>query len=221
MPSTFVTMEALIAVTEEYVREYMSHFDASHDYQHVFRVLHLAKHLEEKERTLHPDVSFDPDVVTLACLLHDVGDKKYSEDGDDSATKAKKFLTSHGADAELAHRVQEISNHVSYSAEVKDPAQLQKALHDYPELALVQDADRLDALGAVGIGRCFTFGGAKRRGERMDVAIDHFNEKLEKLEGMMKTETGKKMAAVRTQRVKMFKGWWEDEVKGINHIRVD
>ena len=211
-------MEALIAATEVFVREYMSQYDSSHDYQHILRVLHLSRDIAEKEHVIHPDVSYDTNVVTLASLLHDVGDKKYSKNGDDSAIMADNFLTLHGADKELARTVQQIVNHVSYSAEVKDPAKVQKALLDYPELAPVQDADRLDALGAVGIGRCFTFGGAKRREDGMNGAIEHFGEKLERLEGMMKTETGKQLAAVRTQRVKMFRGWWQEEISGIDSL---
>ncbi len=214
-------MEALIAATESFVREYMSQYDSSHDYQHILRVLHLSKYIEAKERTLRPDVHYDTHVITLASLLHDVGDKKYSKEGDDAATMVERFLTSHGADEELARAVQQIATNVSYSAEIKDPAEVQKALRDYPELAVVQDADRLDALGAVGIGRCFTFDGAKRREEGMNGAIDHFGEKLERLEDMMKTDTGRKLAAVRTQRLKTFKGWWEDEVKGLDHMSSD
>lgn len=75
----------------------------------------------------------------------------------------------------------------------------------------MQDADRLDALGAVGIGRAFTFGGA--RGNRgMRGTVDHFQEKLERLEGMMKTDEGRRMARERTRRVKLFRDWWEEEV---------
>lgn len=211
-------MEALIAATESFVREYMIQYDSSHDYQHILRVLHLSKYIEVEERTLRPDVHYDTHVITLASLLHDVGDKKYFKDSDDAATMVEKFLTSHGAEEELARTVQQIATHVSYSAEIKDPAKVQQALRDHPELAVVQDADRLDALGAVGIGRCFTFGAAKRREEGMDGAINHFSEKLERLEDMMKTETGRKLAAVRTQRLKTFKGWWEDEVQGFDHM---
>lgn len=91
----------------------------------------------------------------------------------------------------------------------------------YPELGIVQDADRLDAIGAVGIGRCFTFLGAKGKGKgkgkgdgeewELENAIRHFGEKLERLEGMMKTESGREMARVRTERLRVFKGWWEEE----------
>ncbi len=80
----------------------------------------------------------------------------------------------------------------------------------------MQDADRLDALGAVGIGRAFTFGAARGgggggKGQGMQGAVDHFGEKLERLEGMMKTEEGQRMARERTRRVEVFRGWWEEE----------
>lgn len=211
-------MEKLIAATKIFVQDYMSQFDPSHDYQHIIRVLDLAKYIEAKERTLHPNVSYDTDVVTLASLLHDIGDKKYLKDGEDSGTMVERFLTQQGADIELARRVQFIVTHISYSTEIKDPAKVQWALHEQPELALVQDADRLDAIGAIGIGRCFTFTGAKRQEDGMSGAIDHFAEKLERLEGMMKTRTGKDLAAVRTQRLKMFRSWWEDEVTITGHV---
>jgi HD superfamily phosphodiesterase len=95
----------------------------------------------------------------------------------------------------------------------------------YVELAVVQDADRLDALGAVGIGRCFTFLGAQGKkylgpGEPWDMnnAIAHFQEKLVRLEGMMKTQTGREMARVRTQRLVEFRKWWEEEMEEATHI---
>ena len=100
---------------------------------------------------------------------------------------------------------------VSYSAEIKNPSLTKQTLEAHPELAIVQDADRLDAIGAVGIGRTFTYGGAKGSRE-MDDTIDHFTEKLEKLEEMMKTEEGRRMAVARTKRLRMFRGWWEEEV---------
>ncbi|KZF20746.1 hypothetical protein L228DRAFT_178442 [Xylona heveae TC161] len=95
---------------------------------------------------------------------------------------------------------------------------LQSILHTHPELAIVQDADRLDAIGAVGIGRTFTYGGAHGQaaaggqGRSMSDTIDHFTEKLEKLEDMMKTRTGRRLARERTERLRVFRGWWEEEV---------
>lgn len=119
-------------------------------------------------------------------------------------------LLSLGTEAELAAAVQAVVSGVSYSAERKNPLSTQSTLLAHPELAIVQDADRLDAIGAVGIGRTFTYGGAK--GSRgMEETIEHFTEKLEKLEGMMKTGEGKRMARERTKRLRDFRSWWEEE----------
>jgi len=211
-------MEKLILAVTSFVREYMSQFDSSHDYQHILRVLSLANQIASRERSLHPHICYDTDVVTLASLLHDVGDKKYLKKDEVSGQMVEKFHTLHGADAELARRVQLIVAHVSYSTEIKDPAKVQKVLSEQPELAVVQDADRLDAIGAIGIGRCFTFAGAKRQEDGMIGAITHLGEKLERLEGMMKIGTGKELAAVRTRRLKTFRSWWGEEAMVIEHI---
>lgn len=123
-------------------------------------------------------------------------------------------LLDFGAPDALAAKVQAVVGAVSYSSELKDPAKVGRVMGRCPELAVVQDADRLDALGAVGIGRAFTYGGAvggKGRGRGMGETIDHFTEKLERLEGMMKTEVGRGMARERTERLKIFRGWWEEE----------
>ena len=100
---------------------------------------------------------------------------------------------------------------VSYSSEIKDPQRVRDLIEAIPELAIVQDADRLDAIGAIGIGRCFTFGGAKGVRSLKD-SMDHFEDKLLKLKAMMKTNSGKAMAEERSSRIREFMGWWQDEV---------
>ena len=143
-------------------------------------------------------------------LFRSVGDKKYLKPGENSARLIYTVLTSFGASPALAEKVQAICLGVSYSGEVKDPVKVQRLVEEYPELAIVQDADRLDAIGAVGIGRAFTFGGA--RGQDMEGTMGHFEEKLVRLGDMMKTDVGREMARVRTERIRTMQGWWRDEV---------
>ena len=194
-----------------------SNYDGSHDFNHIRRVVGLAHMIYtelNKEMESSPLFDEEPDldlhVITLAAFLHDVGDKKYLLPGQDANTLVLATLLSMGAPEDLAIKVQRIVLGVSYSSEIKDPAAVTAMIERYPELAVVQDADRLDAIGAIGIGRTFTFGGAK--GSRgMGETIEHFDDKLVKLESMMKTEPGKRMARERTERLKLFKSWWEEE----------
>ncbi|PSN60072.1 hypothetical protein BS50DRAFT_579574 [Corynespora cassiicola Philippines] len=200
----------LLEATKSYVKNYMSQFDCSHDWSHIQRVHALAHTLLASESSSHPETRYDELVVTLGALLHDVGDKKYILAGQDPTTVVHDFLISAGAQPELAVKVQELVLHVSFSTEKKDPQKVLDVMGRIPELAIVQDADRLDAIGAVGVARCFSFTGAKGKGGLKE-AIEHFVEKLETLEGMMKTGSGRELARVRTERLKVFRGWWEEE----------
>lgn len=189
------------------------HFDASHDFSHIQRVQALARQILAAERTANPGVGYDPLVVDLAALLHDVGDRKYRKEGEgDPESEVERRLVEFGADAGLAEKVQLICTKVSYSAETASPDSI-AAVRDLcaavPELAIVQDADRLDALGAVGMARCFTYGGAK--GRALGDSAGHFAAKLVKLEALMKTGEGRRLAGERSRRVREFMGWWEEE----------
>jgi uncharacterized protein len=138
--------------------------------------------------------------------------RRYLKPNEDPTTLISSLLLSHGCrPGELATKIQTICLGVSYSSEVRDPARVAALIASHPELAVVQDADRLDAIGAVGIGRMFTFGGAKT-GRSMDGSMEHVDEKLVKLEGMMKTAVGRELARVRGERLRVFQGWWRDEV---------
>jgi uncharacterized protein len=211
----------LLSNVYDYIKTYMSHYDASHDFSHIQRVLVLSMRIADSETftSLSPNsnpILYDPLLIILSALLHDVGDRKYlkPEDGD-GTTMVRDVLLSFGAQHLLAERVQLIASNVNYSKETSSPPQslahVRFLITQYPELAIVQDADRLDAIGAVGIGRCFTFGGAKG-GRGMSDSVDHFEEKLLRIEGLMKTRTGKEMARERTERLRVFRGWWEEEV---------
>jgi uncharacterized protein len=208
---------ALIPKVTAFVEDYMGKYDGSHDFNHIRRVVGLAHLIYteiNKEKMQSPvfdeEEDLDLHVITLAALLHDVGDKKYLEPGQDASTLVLATLLGFGAPEDLAVKVQRIVLGVSYSSEIKDPSSVLAMIQKYPELAVVQDADRLDAIGAVGIGRTFTFGGAKGA-KHMGETIEHFEDKLEKLESMMKTPPGRRMARERTERLKVFKGWWEEE----------
>ncbi|KAF2755526.1 hypothetical protein EJ05DRAFT_502982 [Pseudovirgaria hyperparasitica] len=197
-----------------YVKTYMAKFDASHDFNHILRVLALANRIYTTEITNYPQAQYDPSAVFLAALLHDIGDQKY-ESGAYTENQIAEILLERGASDVLALKVQMIAKNTSYSIETKNPLLTRAILAQNPELAIVQDADRLDAIGAIGIGRAFTFGGAKRPHEGMDGTIKHFGDKLEKLESMMKTETGKQIARERTNRLEVFKSWWQEETEGL------
>ncbi|KAL8405190.1 hypothetical protein RB594_009915 [Gaeumannomyces avenae] len=201
----------LMADVTAYVEEYMSHYDGSHDFNHIKRVVALSRSIlaEERELAASRGVVYDETLIELGALLHDVGDKKYIQPGQDHTTLVRDVLLQKGADPALAARVQDLVLHVSFSSEKKDPTKVVAKVAELPELAVVQDADRLDAIGAVGVGRCFAFTGA--RGGTLDNAIEHFVEKLELLGGMMKTEAGRRMARRRTERLVEFRGWWAEE----------
>jgi uncharacterized protein len=218
-----------------YVKDYMSRYDCSHEFvkcwakafllletlltlppiafsfNHVLRVVNLAKHILTAELEANPWKKFHKNAVILAALLHDVGDKKYAQPGEDSEQLIEGILAKNGCPPRFVAKVALIVQHVSYSSEIKRPQLVKAIVGAHPELAIVQDADRLDAIGAVGIGRTFAYGAAKAPDRGLEGSIEHFTEKLERIEGLMKTETGKRMARERTQRLQDFRRWWEEE----------
>ncbi|KAI7312443.1 hypothetical protein KC315_g11980 [Hortaea werneckii] len=194
-----------------YVEQYMGRYDASHDFKHVLRVLALAKHILAQELVDNPWKKLHKQAVILAALLHDVGDKKYVQPGENSEQLIEGLLANLGCPPRFVSKVALIVEHVSYSSEIKRPQLVKAIVAAHPELAIVQDADRLDAIGAIGIGRTFAYGAAKQPHRGMDGSIEHFTDKLEKIEGLMKTETGKRMAKERTERLQEFRKWWEEE----------
>ncbi|KAL4944006.1 hypothetical protein BDV06DRAFT_220675 [Aspergillus oleicola] len=232
-PNPQSTPHPLIPPLTSFVHDCMKDFDPSHNPAHITRVVSLALRILQSEVARNPDKRIDEVTVHLAALLHDISDRKYLPKTPESNLDAngvsvpperlvQHILTTHGAEKDLAERVQKVVSHVSYTTEKKNPNLVKNLIEQEGliELAIVQDADRLDALGAVGIGRCFTFLGAKGRdmlkeGEawEMENSIRHFGEKLVRLEGMMKTGTGREMARVRTERIVEFRRWWEEEVR--------
>jgi uncharacterized protein len=225
----------LIAQVEDFVKAYMSHHDASHDYNHIIRVVNLARHIhaQEESRNLHPHddakapapgYKYNGYLIHLAALMHDVGDKKYlatataaaaaaaaaAEHADPTTTLVYDSLMAMGSSRHTAAAVQGIVSHVSYSTETSDPDAVRGALDTWPELAVVQDADRLDALGAIGIARCFAYTSAV--GRSLQDARLHMTEKLCRLGHLIKTATGRDLCDERLARVKLLMQWWDDEI---------
>jgi uncharacterized protein len=211
-PSLSTAQSTTVRKIYEFVEDFFTNpkFDASHDFRHVKRVVNTAISICDTETATNA-APLDLYTVILGALLHDVEDKKYAQSKD----AIHNALLEVGMPEDEALKLQDLVEGVSYSTEKKDPAKVETTIAEIPELAVVQDADRLDAIGAIGVARCFAFGGAK--GARsLEDSIEHFHEKLFLLEGMMKTDTGRRMAAERSRRLREFVGWWNGEIKGIS-----
>jgi len=158
-------------------------YDGSHDFHHVLRVLENAEQLCNREGIIHPSCV---EVVQLAAILHDYGDSKYYDREDLALT----WLLNEGHPE--AHLIYNIIQNVSYSKNEKngrkEPLSI---LH-----AIVQDADRLDAIGHIGIMRAFSYG----KGTLRDV-LGHMREKIYTIESLLKTDGGRDMAKGKTQIV--------------------
>ncbi|GGD48828.1 HD domain-containing protein [Muriicola marianensis] len=195
----------IVESTIEFVRETLGDAEAGHDWFHTQRVFRNALLLAKDE-----DV--DILVVSLGALLHDIADAKF-HDGDESIgpRMAKEFLNSIGVESEIIDKVCFIIEEISFKNSIG-----RKKKTDLPlELQVVQDADRLDALGAIGVARAFQYGGHKNRkiydpdispNLKMDKetykksegpTINHFYEKLLLLKDRMNTQTGKRIATQR------------------------
>src|SRR6185312_15240989 len=172
--------------------------EGGHDWWHIERVWRNAKLISRSE---HVDIF----IVELAALLHDIADAKF-HNGDENIgpEKAKQFLVSLSVEKEIIVHVENIIRNISFKG-----GNFTKDFYS-PELAVVQDADRLDAIGAIGIARAFNYGGFKNREiynpliapdlkmnketykKSNASTINHFYEKLLLLKGLMNTKTGKK-----------------------------
>ena len=180
----------------EYVRELFQGNSDGHDFDHTMRVYRTAMEIADSE----PDC--DRKIVALAALLHDADDSKLFATADNANTRA--FLAAQNVDEDTAGKICTAINSVSFS----------KNRDRCPELLegrIVQDADRLDAIGAIGIARTFAYGG--KHGRTLDSSIDHFHEKLLLLKAMMHTEKAKEMAESRHAFMESFLQEWEKEQK--------
>lgn len=195
--------EEIIAQTTEFVRETLKNAEGGHDWWHIYRVWKNAKQIAEHEQA-------DQLVVELAALLHDIADAKFNNgDEEIGPATAGKFLASLNLPADLIAHVQDIIRFMSFKASMGGNT------FNSIELQIVQDADRLDAIGAIGIARAFSYGGFKGREiynpeiqpnlsmtkeeykKAEGPSINHFYEKLLLLKDRMNTLTGKRLAAQR------------------------
>jgi uncharacterized protein len=193
---------------EAKVQTVMSAMDCSHDWEHVQRVRRLARHLALNEEA-------DLFIVDLAALLHDVNDHKYDQGKMDVGALLQ------GIEPRIIDHVCHVVDNVSFS---KQHAQdVSHEVNLTTELMCVRDADRLDALGAVGIARCAAFSAVKHRpmyiaedpahpGNRDNsTMLGHFHAKLFKLPDIMHTETARQMAHERVLIMRQFISCLQDE----------
>jgi len=200
----------IIKQTIAFVKAVLADAEGGHDWWHIYRVWKSAKQIAQSEEV-------DLFVVELGALLHDIADSKF-HDGDETVgpRKAREFLESLQVDESTIMHIENIIVNISFKGGNQD----QKFRSD--ELDVIQDADRLDALGAIGIARTFNYGGHKNREiynpeikpnlnmtkeeyKSSDApTLNHFYEKLLLLKDRMNTESGKRMAE---QRHEFMKGY--------------
>ncbi len=212
--------EIVINKTVEFVKETLAKAEGGHDWWHIYRVWKNAKHIAQEEG------SVDIFVVELGALLHDIADSKFNNGDEEVGPKvARDLLVSLEVDENVINHVENIVRHISFKGSIEGQRWTS------PELSVVQDADRIDALGAIGIARTFSYGGHKGRGlydpnikpnlqmtkeeyKNSDTpSLNHFYEKLLLLKDLMNTKTGKKMAENRhkfmEQYLEQFYAEWE------------
>ncbi|OJI98284.1 hypothetical protein ASPVEDRAFT_185654 [Aspergillus versicolor CBS 583.65] len=204
--------QSLLASVAESVSDHMARYDSSHDFSHALRVLTLSRRILASERAEAGPDHYSPMIVFLSALVHDVDDRKY-KDSQRAEGHLARMLLRHGVPDETSLKIQTTARNVSYWSETKHPEGLKSALARHPEIAIVQDADRLDAIGAIGIGRTFAFGGAKAPQCGLQATRQHITDRLVKTVHTIKTKTGKRLAKERMGRLEMFMAWWDEEME--------
>ncbi|MCF8381112.1 MAG: HD domain-containing protein [Bacteroidales bacterium] len=195
----------IIPNTITFVQQILKNAEGGHDWWHIYRVWNTTKLILKTEKA-------DALVCELGALLHDIADHKFHDEGEEKGVNlALQFLKEQGLEDEKINAILDIIRNVSFSKNIHA-----KKSHSI-ELQVVQDADRIDAIGAIGIARTFNYGGFKNRKiydpeikpkefksaneyVKSDApTINHFYEKLLLLKDLMNTESGKKIANQRHQ----------------------
>ncbi len=197
--------DIILKETKTFVKDKLYKEGSGHDWFHIKRVYNLATYICEKE-------GGNEFIIKMTALLHDIDDWKFSN----NSKTTENFLKSLNLDEESIHKIMNIITTMSYKGGVVDSSQ------NNIEGKIVQDADRLDALGAIGIARAFTYGGSKNRSmydpdvKPMDFqnldevknlnnhTINHFYEKLLKLRDLINTDTAKQIAEERHRFMEIY-----------------
>lgn len=214
--------EQIINSTKTFVKETLKGAEGGHDYFHIERVYKNAMLIAKNEKV-------DDFVVALGALLHDIADSKFY-DGDETVgpKKARLFLEKEGVNEVVIVHVENIIKNISFKG-----GNFKQEFNSL-ELDVIQDADRLDAIGAIGIARCFNYGGFKNRElynpdipPKLDMTkeeyknstaptLNHFYEKLLLLKDKFNTNTGKELAKQRHEFMEDFVNKFLDEYNGVN-----
>jgi uncharacterized protein len=182
---------------EDFARKNLGSHDGGHDWWHLERVRNNAFQIMEAEG------SGDPVIIEIAALLHDIGDSKFKKTGsEDTGKLLHRFLSGLELDERVMHEVIYINRNLSFS-NGKRPENVSF------EFMIVQDADRLDAMGAIGIARAFNYGGFVNNpifdpAGKGHSTISHFYDKLLKLKDLMNTEIGIKLAEERHRFLEVY-----------------
>ena len=187
-------MQNISDAAADYVRALFEGNADGHGYDHAMRVYGNAMLIAETEPTA------DRHIVALSAILHDADDHKLFQT--ENNANARRFLEEQGEDPEVTERIIEAINSVSFS---KNKGRKPETL----EGRIVQDADRLDAIGAIGIARTFAFGG--KHGRSLESSIGHFHEKLLLLKDLMNTDKAKELAEARHAFMEDFLREWNAE----------
>lgn len=200
----------IVSTTEEFVRKNMKGYDSGHDWWHIERVRRLGKHINENENLA------DPFLVDITALLHDIADSKFADGNSEKGYSLIMDFMQKNDMSDISQRVMDVIKNISFSSKTIAGEQSD------PLLLVVQDADRLDAIGAIGIARAFNYGGFRNNAIYNPVAaisgendkslqthgtsstISHFYEKLLLLKNRMNTLTGKRLAAERHEFLEIF-----------------
>lgn len=188
-----------IKLTEEYVRQGLRDYDSGHDWWHIERVRRMALLINRKESGI------DPFNVEIAALLHDSADSKFiTGDIYKRYEDVMIFMEKNGMNR-ITEQVINVIRNISFSNKMPADTLSNPLLH------VISDADKLDALGAIGIARAFNYGGFRNNlifnpdnRQQISTTIGHFYHKLLKLKDMMYTETGRCLAVERHKFLEVF-----------------